>query len=129
MGENETEKLSAERARALDVYKPTGALLTSEYLERKQELVAVNRNDLEDILGFDGMSAFFGGLGMFLLSGSSWMLVDKITAQDTFKLTTAIGICAVCLVAGVAFMGAGLKLHSMKRGRIKRIFDETKKLV
>lgn len=125
MTENEEEKLSAERARALDVFRPSGAVITSQYLERRQELVAVNRNDLEDILGFDGLAAIFGGLGMFLLSGAGWLLVDKLLEQPEFSVTTAIGICAVISFSGVVFLGAGAWIHTKKRSRIDRIFKET----
>jgi hypothetical protein len=125
---NEAEKLDQERKRALDVYKPSGAVITSQYLERRQEIVGVNKNDLEDILGFDGMAALFGSLGMFLLSGASWLMVDKILDQNVFQITPPIAICAVISFAGLVFLGAGAYVHRKKRGRIDRIFNETKPL-
>lgn len=128
MGESETERLEDQRRRALDIHRPVGALVTSEYLERKQEFVAVNRTDLEDILGFDGMAAFFSGLGMFCISGAGWLLIDKVMQQETFAITTPIGVCGTIVLAGLAFLGAGLFLHFKKRGRIERIFRETKPL-
>lgn len=128
MGGNETELLEDQRRRALDVHRPVGAVVTSEYLERKQEYVAVNKTDLEDILGFDGMAAFFSGLGMFCLSGASWLLIDKVMQQEAFAVTTPIGVCGTIVLAGIAFLGAGIFLHRKKRGRIERIFRETKPL-
>lgn len=125
MEENESEKLEQERKRALDVYKPSGAVITSQYLERRQEIIGVNRNDLEDILGFDGMAAAFGSLGMFFVSGAGWLLVDKLLDQTVFAITAPIAICGVMCLAGMAFLLAALYVHSKKRGRINRIFKET----
>lgn len=128
MEPSEAEKLDQLRKRALDVYKPPGAVITSQYLERRQEIVGVNRNDLEDILGFDGMAALFGGLGMFLLSGAGWLMIDKVIDQPVFSLTAPIAICAVTSFAGLVFLGAGVYVHQKKRGRIDRIFRETRPL-
>jgi len=128
MQPNEAEKLQLERDRALDVYKPSGAVVSSEYLERRQEIVGVNRNDLEDIKGFDGMATIFGGLGMFLLSGAGWLLVDKILEQEKFQITPAISVCAVTSFCGAVFLLAGLYVQNRKRGRIDRIFNETRTL-
>ncbi len=126
MEPSEAEKLEQQRKRALDVFRPSGAVITSQYLERRQEIVGVNRTDLEDILGFDGMAAFFGGLGMFLLSGAGWLLVDKLIDQPVFAFTPPVAICAVISFAGLVFLVAGIYVHRKKRGRIDRIFQETR---
>ena len=125
---SEEDRLEAQRSRALDVLKPSGAVITSQYLERRQEIVGVNRNDLEDILGFDGMAATFGGFGMFLLSGAGWLLVDKLVEQPVLSMTPPVVICGVISLAGLVFLGAGIYVHQKKRGRIDRIFQETRPL-
>lgn len=125
MEPSEAEKLEQQRKRALDVFKPSGAVITARYLERRQEIVGVNRNDLEDILGFDGMAAVFGGLGMFLLSGAGWLLVDRLTQADAVAFTAPIAVLAVTSFTGLVFLAAGIYVHQKKRGRIDRIFKET----
>ncbi|WP_139015779.1 hypothetical protein [Ensifer aridi] len=123
---SEEEKIRSVMQRtALDVYQPQGAVFTPNYLERQQDMVAVNRTDLEDILSFDGLAAFFTSSGLFFVSGAGWLLIDKLLQQEKFELTTTIGVCSVCVVSGLMFIGAGLILHSKKRGRIHRIFSET----
>lgn len=119
------EERKRKQGRALDVYSPTGALLVPKYLVRQQEVIGVNRDDLDDILSFDRMATFFGGFGLFLLSGSVWLLVDKITSQPDFTMTMTIGICAVAALSGLVFLAAGIYLQHQKRGRINRIYNQT----
>lgn len=128
MTDHGEEARKREQNRSLDVHKPIGALITSEYLERRQEIVGVNRNDLEDILEFDALAAGFGGIGLFLLSGATWLLVDKVTMQETFVMTTTIGVCVASIVAGTGFFIGAWIMHHRKRGRIRRIFNETRRI-
>ena len=121
MTEAREEPLEKQRARALDVFKPAGAVVTPQYLERRQEIVGVNKSDLEDILEFDGLAAGLSAMGMFLLSGAAWLLIDKVTEMETFTVTTAVGICGVSIVSGVGFLLAGIIMHRRKRGRIERM--------
>lgn len=106
-------------------YRDKGAQIQHRYLDRNQEFVAVNKNDLEDILGFDGMAAFFSSVGMFFLAGATWLLVDKITQMSDFQVTVAVAFCFPSIAFGLVNLGAGVFLHLKKRGRIQRIFDET----
>lgn len=125
MSDNEDELRQKEQERALDVYRPVGAVMIPEYLERRQEVVAVNRDDLEDILGFDGMAAAFGAIGMFFLSGATWLLVDHLATAEAYA-AGLIGVCVVSMIAGCGFLGGGAYAHSKKRGRITRIYNQTK---
>lgn len=127
MSDNEEELRKKEQERALDVYRPSGAVMIPEYLERRQEVVAVNRDDLEDILGFDGMAASFGAIGMFFLSGATWLLIDHLATAETYT-PGLIGICVVSIAAGGGFLAGGAFAHSKKRGRITRIYNQTKPL-
>lgn len=102
-----------------------GAQIKHRYLDRKQDFVAVNKNDLEDILGFDGVAAFLGALGMFFLAGSTWLLIDKITQMQAFQFTPAVAVCLPSMAFGLINLAVGLYFHRRKRGRIQRIFDET----
>lgn len=127
MSNNEDELRRKEQERALDVYRPSGAVMIPEYLERRQEVVAVNRDDLDDILGFDGMAAAFGAIGMFFLSGATWLLIDHVATADAYSVGL-VGICIVSIIAGFGFLLGGVYAHSKKRGRITRIYNQTKPL-
>lgn len=116
----------AKQARALDLARPSGAMIKHNHLDRQQEVVGVTRDDLEDILGFDGVAASFGGLGMFLLSGSIWLIVENTLDADGFSMNSLMSFCISCGGFGVACLSAGLYFHSKKRGRIQRIFSQTK---
>lgn len=86
----------------------------------------MTRDDLEDILGFDGISALFGSFGVFLLSGASWLIVENWLDADGFKLDALMGFCLSASFFGVLCLLTGIFFHSRKRGRIKKIFDQTK---
>ncbi len=88
----------------------------------------MTRDDLEDILGFDGVAAFFGGFGLFMLSGAVWLIVENTLDKDGFSLDPLMSFCAAAVIFGVTFLATGAYFHSKKRGRIKRIFDQTKRL-
>lgn len=125
MTDHEGEKLRAEQARALDVYRRSGAMIMHQHLDRRQEVIGVTRDDLEDILSFDGMSAIMAAVGLFFLSGGGWLLVEKWLGKEGFALTPLAAFCFASVIFGLGFLTAGLYFHSKKRGRIKRIFDQT----
>jgi cytochrome bd-type quinol oxidase subunit 2 len=102
-----------------------GARIKNKYLDRKQEFVAVNKNDLEDILSFDGMSSFFSSVAMFLLAGATWLLIDKISQMQEFEVTSTVQFLGLCIFCGLVSLVPGVYFHLKKRGRIQRIFDET----
>lgn len=122
----EDARREKEQQRALDVHRPVGALIVHRHLDRSQEVIGVTRDDLEDVLGFDGIAASFGGLGMFLLSGSIWLIAENALDQDGFQMDSLMSFCVACSIFGGACLLAGLFFHSRKRGRIRRIFDQTK---
>jgi len=127
MGKSE-EGLEAARSRALDLYRPTGALMTAQYLERKQEVVAVNKSDLEDIMTFDGLQTGLSSLGLFLLSGALWLGLDKALTMDVLSLTPILAICVCSIVGGGVLLTVGVVMGRKKRDKISRIFNETKPL-
>ncbi len=85
----------------------------------------MDRNDLEDILGFDGLEIFFSGTGLFLLSGALWLGIEKILEQEAFSLTILLVVCAASIILGAVFFVVGMLMRKKKRSRIQRIFDET----
>jgi hypothetical protein len=92
---------------------------------RKQEIVGVNRNDLDDIKEFDGMQALFANLGMFLLAGSTWLGLEKVLEQEVFHWTPLLAVCATASAVGIFFFAVGWRMRSKKIARIDRIFSET----
>lgn len=127
MTDNERKKRDAEQSRALDVHRPSGAMIYSDYLERRQEVIPVNRNDLEDILGFDAMEAFFVATGLFFLSGGVWLGAEKLLEQTQFAWTPVLVMCVMSTTFGAIFTIVGGVMRWKKRGRITRIFSETKR--
>ena len=125
MTDEEHKKLKAEQGRALDISRPAGAAIVHTHLTRKQEVIGVTRDDLEDVLSFDGMAAGFGTLGMFFVSGSSWLIAENTFDQDGFVIDSLMSFCIAALIFGVAALLAAVFMHKRKRGRIKRIFDQT----
>ncbi len=126
MTKQEEANIRAEQKRALDVYQPSGAMIVHNHLDRQQEVVVVTRDDLEGVLGFDGIAAGFGGLGMFLLSGSVWLILENSLDADGFTFDGLMGFCLASAVFGLVSLCAGLLFHFKKRGRIQRIFNQTK---
>lgn len=122
--------ISSSGARG-SVVPQDGATISNRYLNREQEIIGVNRTDLEDILAFDRRELRSGGLGLFLFSGSFWLLVPELIQQwkdkDVwFSLTPTVIICALLLVFGLYLLYDGHDIRRLKRGRIDRIFNETK---
>jgi hypothetical protein len=62
----------------------------------------VNRNDLEDLLYYDTSALTFGGFGMFLVSGSVWILVGQFFSQPSgsHTMTTLMYVCTILLLIG-----------------------------
>lgn len=88
----------------------------------------MTRDDLEDILSFDGVASFFGALGVFLLSGAAWLIAENTLDADGFAFDSLMSFCIACAFFGAVCLLAGLFFHTKKRGRIERIFGQTKSL-
>ncbi|PHS02811.1 MAG: hypothetical protein COA78_20435 [Blastopirellula sp.] len=85
----------------------------------------MNRNDLEDIIEFDLMQAFFSSIGIFFMAGSFWLGIEKVLEQDAFFWTPIIIICVLSFIVGVVFAFVGFRMRNRKIHRINRIFKET----
>ena len=104
-----------------------GATVSTTYLERKQEFVAVNKTDLEDIIEFDNASLGFSGFGMFLVSGSGWLAVEKLLEQkDSVVMAPLLWVCIIAIFVGLFLLYWGYRMHGRKRNKITRIFSETR---
>lgn len=117
---------AAGSAQSLPVINQTGATLQNHYYERIQDVLPVNRNDLEDLLDFDATAVKFGAFGMFWVSGAFWILIEQFLTQKEFAMTTLTWFCGLCIVIGVFLAYQGREMHKKKRNRIERIFRETK---
>jgi hypothetical protein len=121
-----TSETTASAASASSpIISQVGATFHHQYLERSQQVVAVNKNDLEDLLEFDTSAISFGGFGMFLLSGAFWLLMEKILEAKELLLTPVNAFCSLAVAIGVFLVYQGWRMHSRKRLRIERIFNET----
>lgn len=87
----------------------------------------MTRDDLEDILSFDGVAAVCGGIGIFLLSGAGWLIVESAFGDDGFTLNSLMSFCIAAAGFGALSLVGGLYFNHQKRGRIKRIFNQTKR--
>lgn len=125
MTDQSEEGRKAEQARALDVTRPGGGMIQHSHLRRKQEVVGVTRDDLEVLLSFDGISAAFGALGMFMLSGAVWLIAENSLDEDGFVIDSLMSFCIACVAFGAVFLATAGFFHFKKRGRVKRIFDQT----
>ena len=103
----------------------TGARISTTYLERKQTVVGVSKDDLENLLSFDAREMGKFTFGMFLLSGSVWLLVEEIVREQKFEFTTLFWVCALCVAFGVIFVWDGYSERKRKREKIKSIFSQT----
>jgi hypothetical protein len=119
---------SAEQSTRSAGSVPVGAHIKQTYLVRHQEVIAVNRRDLKDILDTDLLASGLSGVGLFFLSGALWLGVDRMIDQTEFTLTPAIYAFLVISLSGLALLIAGGILALKKRGKISDIFDETEEL-
>ena len=127
MSEHEDALRQAEQDRALDLYRPSGgAVIRHTPLDRYQEVVAVNRADLEYIRDFDGTSTIFGASGMFFLSGGSWLGIDKYSGWVDGPMPTIVSACACAAVVGLVLLLVSYIFGQKKKNHIARIFSETK---
>jgi hypothetical protein len=126
MADASEDRRREAQSKALELYPPTGAVIYNEYLVREQEVVGVNKSDLEDIMTFDGIEALFTGVGLFLLSGAVWLGIDKLLSQSEFQLTPLLSLCGVSSLFGLMSVVTGFLMRKQKRAKISRIFAETK---
>ena len=101
-------------------------MIRHQALDRFQEVVAVNRSDLESIREFDGATTGFGGVGTFLFGGGLWLGIDKFSDWDNGPFPVILVVCVAICVVGLVFLGVGAYFASKKRSCIDRIFNETK---
>ena len=114
-------------AGTLPLVNNTGATFNTEHLIRNQQVVAVNRNELEDILAFDASALNFGGLGTFFASGGSWLFLEGFfTLGKGAAWTPLMWVCALSVVVGLFLFAQASIMHKRKRSKIERIFAETK---
>ncbi|WP_298919992.1 hypothetical protein [uncultured Roseobacter sp.] len=73
----DTDGKSTKSSLASHPVNATGEANKNTLLTRHQELIGVNRHDLEDLLKFDTLAVGLGAFGMFLLSGAVWLGVEK----------------------------------------------------
>lgn len=86
----------------------------------------MNRNDLEDLLDYDASAISFGGLGLALISGAGFILVEQFFTSETGEINALMQVCFLLMAIGLFLGWQGKKMHDKKRSRIERIFRETR---
>lgn len=122
MIEHEDTARKARQNRALTTR--SGAVIETEYRSRTTKVVGVNESDLRDLLSLDAVELALLGFGQFMAAGALWLFLDKYMDAD-FEWNALTGFCAASFLFGGALAAAGIAMRSMKRNRIRRIFDET----
>src|SRR3712207_1630200 len=106
MSEETREQIEEARRRALKPYV-SGAVVDTQYLQRRQEYVAVNRNDLEDLRTFDGLEMALFTIGMFFVSGATWLGIDKYYDMGHSGRTPLLFVCCLSVAFGMVMCAAG----------------------
>jgi hypothetical protein len=127
MSSSGQERLREEQSRALKP-RASGAVIENTYLQRRQEYIAVNRNDLEDLRVFDALESWLFAVGMFFVSGATWLGVDKYFDTGHSARVLLLCVCILSVVFGGVMCGVALVMRVKKKERIDRIFAETKPL-
>lgn len=131
--ESDVPKLSGGRAGTAGAtgaagktqHQSTGATMSPTYLQREMVVVGVNRNDLEDLLEFNGLEALLSGFGLFLLSGALWLGVERVFSQEKPFDDTLFVVCMISCLFGFFLLVLGVRMRLRKQSRINRIFSET----
>lgn len=103
--------------------KRTGSKIHHNYLHREEDVVGVIRSDLHDLLEIDLMSVMLFGAGNFFLSGSLWLLAEKLFEDP--RPVPMILFCVVSAVFGLALFAVGWRLHKIKRNKVERIMEQS----
>lgn len=100
-------------------------MIETQYHSRTSKVVPVNESDLRDLLGLDAVELGLMTVGQFFASGALWLFLDKYN-DPKFEWSGVTGFCAASFVFGLVMVVVAIVLRLMKRGRITRIFSETK---
>jgi hypothetical protein len=105
-------------------------MLDVHYLSRRQEFVAVNRNDLEDLRDYDNSALSFGGFGLALMSGAFFLFLEQCFDKEVLSVWNEFTTFLAFFFGVGAFLAwQGTKMHDKKRDRVSRILDETEESV
>lgn len=126
MIDNGEEARKREQNRALDISKPTGAMIKHNYLNRVQDVIGVNRSDLEDILNSGSIEPFLFNFGIAALSGSLPLGISKLLSQKEFNFTALIAICACFTIFGIITLYCGFQMKKKRKSKIDILFEEAK---
>jgi len=92
-------------------------------LIRRQQILAVQRSDLENIRNFGGTGSKFSTAGMFFLNGGLWLGVDKITSWFEGPSPAIIWICGFSVLLGIVLCGVVAIFSRNKSDFITQIFS------
>jgi hypothetical protein len=103
----------------------TGARIHQRYTDRTEDAIAVTRDDLREIGTISWLQEGVGGIGLFFLSGSFWLLLTLFAEHgndpDFYSWYLA---CPVIMVCGAALVAVGIALFRSKRKRLHKYFPD-----
>jgi len=103
-----------------------GATIVTVHRDRRQEVIAVNRNDLADMRAFHAIEAVCINLGQFLTGGSLWLGIDKYSSMVAGeKFPSIIIVCGAAFILGIILDAIGFVHWKLRQHKISGIFDET----
>jgi hypothetical protein len=103
-----------------------GATIERTYLTRQKESVAVDKDELDDLLSLDLISTFFMNAGSFFIAGSAWLGIEKYLDRiPNQPLPPVYWFCVAAFILGLFLIGAGFFHFRLRRGKLKRIFSQT----
>lgn len=122
--DTDSTSLAARRAAALMPNPPDGALLSTDYRSRKVVVIPVMKSDLEDIraAGLSESIPFNGG--MFMLSGSAWVAIEKfISTPQEQELPAVFWVMSAAALFGLLLLATAIPLRHARLRKIDRILS------
>lgn len=97
---------------------------------RRQDVVEVNKRELEELNELDWSSQTQMLLGQFFIGGGAWLAAEKgLERQQGEAIWTPIFSVSIgAAIVGVVLLVYGIFAWRMKSRRIKAIFDEMEEL-
>ena len=113
------------QANALQPRVATGASIKHRYRNRTQEVFAVTRSDLEDIRAEGLSSALPFTVGMFMLSGSVWVAVDKyLSRPEGADLPSAFWVMLLAASFGATLICISIPFKIARKNKIDKILSD-----
>jgi RsiW-degrading membrane proteinase PrsW (M82 family) len=126
MTDHEAESREKQQSRSIDVYKPSGAVLESQYFPRKQKVIAITETELDDIAMLNRVENSLQHLGLFLLSGSTWLGIEKFfTTSKPFENNLFFVCICTFILGGIVYL-FGYTVGNNRKSKFQRLIENQK---